>query len=71
MKMQIRRKISQGGDYTQGLCKFGVLLGGFQSEESISGVCWSNGERAGISILVSVMHLGEHSENCERPEVQS
>lgn len=57
-----------------GLCKLGVLLGGFPNEESISDAYWSNGERADISILVSVMllfqQLGEHSKTCERPEVE-
>lgn len=74
MKMQIRRKTPQEGDYTQGLCKLGVLLGGFPNEESISGAYWSNGERADIYILISVMllsqQLEEHSKNCERPEAQ-
>lgn len=74
MKLQIRRKIPQEGYYTQGLCKLGVLPGVFLSEESISGAYWSNGERAGTCILVSVMLLsqqvGEHSKTCERPEVQ-
>lgn len=78
MKMQIRRKAPQEGDYTQGLCKLGVLLGGFPNEESISGAYWStgdsNGERAGISILILVkllsQQLGEHSKNCEKPGAQ-
>lgn len=76
MKMQIRRKIPQDGDYTKGLCKFGVLLGGFQSDGM-----WGAGGFAGVWYhlnswvlqrrLIVVLLLQHSQEQCSSGNVFS